>query len=120
MGLREFNVISNLDIPEGECTLRYEFEPTGEFKIREGKGTPGRGQLYINGELVGLGEFPVTVPIVFGIEGLSCGYDFAEAVTHKYVAPFRFTGKIKQVIIDMSGDLIVDDEAKVRLLMAQQ
>ena len=120
MGLREFNVISNLDVPVGECALRYEFNPTGEPKIREGKGTPGRGQLYINDELVGVTEFPVTVPIVFGIEGLSCGYDFGEAVTHKYVAPFRFTGKIKQVVIDMSGDLIEDDDAKVRLLMAQQ
>jgi hypothetical protein len=36
------------------------------------------------------------------------------------VAPFWFTGRIKQVVLDMSGDLIVDDEAKVRLLMAQQ
>jgi arylsulfatase len=120
MGLQEFTVTSNLDAPEGECTLRYEFEPTGEPKIREGKGAPGRGQLYINGELAGVTEFPVTVPIVFGIEGLSCGYDFGEAVTHKYAAPFRFTGKIKQVVIDMSGDLIEDDDAKVRLLMAQQ
>jgi hypothetical protein len=120
MGLQEFTVTSNMDVPEGECSLRYEFEPTGEPKVREGKGTPGRGQLYINGELVGVCEFPVTVPIVFGIEGLSCGYDFGEAVTHQYVAPFRFTGKIKQVVIDMSGDLIEDDDAKVRLLMAQQ
>ena len=120
MGLREFAVISTVDVPEGECALRYEFEPTGQPKIREGKGTPGRGQLYINGELVGVTEFPVTVPIGFGIEGLSCGYDFGEAVTHKYVAPFRFTGKIKQVVIDMSGDLIEDDDAKVRMLMAQQ
>jgi arylsulfatase A-like enzyme len=120
MGLKEFTVISAVDVPEGACTLRYEFEPTGESKIREGKGTPGRGQLYINGELVGITEFPVTVPIVFGIEGLSCGYDFGEAVTHKYMAPFRFTGKIKKVVTDMSGDLIEDDDAKVRLLMAQQ
>lgn len=120
MGLQEFTVTSNLDAPEGECTLRYEFEPTGEPKIREGKGTPGRGQLYINGELFGTTGFPVTVPIAFGIEGLSCGYDFGESVTHQYAAPFRFTGKIKQVVIDMSGDLIEDDDAKVRLLMAQQ
>jgi arylsulfatase len=120
LGLREFSVTSTVDVPEGACALRYEFEPNGEPKIREGKGTPGRGQLYINGELVGMTEFPVTVPIVFGIEGLSCGYDFGEAVTHQYAAPFRFTGKIKQVVIDMSGDLIEDDEAKVRLLMAQQ
>ena len=120
MGLQEFTVTSNMDVPEGECSLRYEFEPTGAPNVREGKGTPGRGQLYINGELVGVTEFPVTVPIVFGIEGLSCGYDFGEAVTHQYTAPFRFTGKIKKVVTDMSGDLIVDDDAKVRLLMAQQ
>jgi arylsulfatase len=120
MGLQEFTVTSNTDVPEGECSLRYEFEPTGAPNVREGKGTPGRGQLYINGELVGVAEFPVTVPIVFGIDGVSCGYDFGEAVTHQYKAPFRFTGKIKKVVTDMSGDLIVDDEAKVRLLMAQQ
>ena len=75
LGLREFSVTSTVDVPEGACALRYEFEPNGEPKIREGKGMPGRGQLYINGELVGMTEFPVTVPIVFGIEGLSCGYD---------------------------------------------
>ncbi|PWB54492.1 MAG: arylsulfatase [Anaerolineales bacterium] len=120
MGLKEFAVTSTVDVPEGECSLRYEFEPTGAPKVREGKGTPGRGQLYINGELVGLCDFPVTVPIAFGIEGLSCGYDFGEAVTHQYTAPFRFTGKIKKVVTDMSGDLIVDDDAKVRMLMAQQ
>jgi arylsulfatase len=60
------------------------------------------------------------VPLTFGIEGLSCGYDFGEAVTHKYEAPFKFTGTIKQVIIDISGELIEDDEAKVRMLMARQ
>ena len=120
MGLQEFTITSNVDVPEGECSLRYEFEPTGAPNVREGKGTPGRGQLYINGELVGNCDFPVTVPIAFGIEGLSCGYDFGEAVTHQYTAPFRFTGKIKHVVTDLSGDLIVDDDAKVRLLMAQQ
>jgi arylsulfatase A-like enzyme len=120
MGLQEFTITSSMDVPEGECSLRYEFEPTGAPNVREGKGTPGRGQLYINGELVGNCDFPVTVPIAFGIEGLSCGYDFGEAVTHQYIAPFRFTGKIRKVVTDLSGDLIVDDDAKVRLLMAQQ
>jgi len=73
-----------------------------------------------DGELVGNAAFPTTVPITFGIEGLSCGYDFGEAVTHEYKAPFRFTGTLKQVVTDISGDLIEDDEAKVRMLMAQQ
>ena len=53
LGLEEYTVISNVDVPVGECTLRYEFEPTGPADPRNGKGTPGRGQLYINDELVG-------------------------------------------------------------------
>ena len=60
------------------------------------------------------------MPILFGIEGLSCGYDFGEAVSHEYKAPFAFTGTIHGVIFDVSGELIEDDEAKVRILMAQQ
>jgi arylsulfatase len=120
LGLEEFAVSSTVDVPKGASTLRYEFEPSGVPDIRNGRGAPGRGQLYINGELVGNTQFPTTVPILFGIEGLSCGYDFGEAVTHKYKTPFRFTGRISHVTVDMSGELIEDDEAKVRVLMAQQ
>ena len=43
-----------------------------------------------------------------------------EAVKHRYEVPFRFTGTIKQVVTDISGELIDDDEAKVRMLMANQ
>jgi arylsulfatase A-like enzyme len=120
LGLAEYTVTSKVDVPEGKSTLRYEFEPTGMPNIASGKGAPGRAQLYINGDLVGNTDFPMTVPLTFGIEGLSCGYDFGEAVTHKYHAPFTFTGVIKNVTVDLSGDLIEDEEAKVRLLMAHQ
>ena len=111
---------SSEDVPDGSVTLRYEFEPTSPPIPREGKGAGGRGQLYFNGELVGNAEFPTTVPITYGIEGLSAGYDFGEAVTHEYRAPFRFTGELKHVTVDLSGELIDDDEAAVRVLMAQQ
>ena len=120
LGLKELKVTSTVDVPAGQLTLRYEFEPTGEPDLRNGKGAPGRGQLYIDGELVGNAEFPTTVPILFGIEGLSCGYDFGEAVSHEYHAPFTFTGTIKQVTVDLSGELIKDDESEMRRLLAQQ
>jgi arylsulfatase len=94
--------------------------PTGEPDPRKGKGAPGRGQLYINENLVGNVDFPTTVPILFGIEGLSCGYDFGEAVSHDYHAPFTFTGTIKHVTVDLSGELIVDDESNMKRLIAQQ
>jgi arylsulfatase len=37
-----------------------------------------------------------------------------------YQAPFRFTGTIKQVVIDVSGEVIQDDEAELKRLMTQQ
>jgi arylsulfatase len=60
------------------------------------------------------------VPLSFGIEGLSCGYDFGEAVTYDYQVPFRFTGTIHKVTVDLSGELIKDNEADMARLMAQQ
>ena len=38
-------------VPEGKVELRFEFEPTGKPDIEQGKGAPGRAQLYINGKL---------------------------------------------------------------------
>ena len=107
-------------VPTGRIKLRCEFEPPGPPDIANAKGAPGRGQLYFDGTLAGNAEFDMTVPLTFGLEGLSCAYDFGEAVTHDYHVPFRFTGTIHQVTLDVSGDLIKDSEAEMRLLIARQ
>jgi hypothetical protein len=120
IGLKELKVTSGEEVPTGRHLLRYEFEVTGKPDIENGKGSPGRGQLYFDGKLVGNAEFDITVPILFGIEGLSCGYDFGEAVTHDYRVPFRFTGRIHSVTVDLSGDLIKDKDAEMRMLLARQ
>ena len=80
---------------------------------------PGRGQLYIDGKLVGAGDFPHTTPLFFELEGLSCGFDFGAPAT-EYAPPFPFTGTIRQVSFDLAGELIADDEAEMRVLMARQ
>jgi arylsulfatase len=41
-------------------------------------------------------------------------------VTPDYEAPFRFTGTLHSVTVDLSGELIVDTEAELRLAMARQ
>ena len=48
-----YHVESNVHVPEGRHQLRYEFEVTGQPEILKGKGAAGRGQLYIDGKLVG-------------------------------------------------------------------
>ncbi len=121
VGLQEFLVTSIEEIPEGKVSLRYEFEPTGEPDIRSGKGTPGRSQLYINDKLVGDLDLPVTIPLSMGLGGgIVCGRHPGSPVTDAYSPPFKFTGAINSVVIDVSGDLIHDTEAQMRMVMARQ
>lgn len=121
VGLDRFQVTSSEPVPTGAVSLRYEFEPTGKPNFKAGKGSPGRCQLYINNKLVGNLDIPYSTPNMFGVLGLSTGYAAYDSVNPKiYQAPFRFTGKIEQVVIDVSGELIKDDEAELKRLMTQQ
>jgi hypothetical protein len=74
----------------------------------------------VDGSLVANTEFPHTVPIFFELEGLSCGYDFAAPAAEDYKSPFAFNGIIHSVTIDVSGELISDDEAEMARMLAQQ
>ncbi|MCX4529938.1 MULTISPECIES: arylsulfatase [unclassified Streptomyces] len=114
------HVASSETVPEGRHALRFEFEPTGAPDIAHGKGAPGRAQLYIDGRLVGETEMPVTTPITFNPGGMACGANPGSAVTPDYQAPFRFTGTLHSVTVDLSGDLIVDVESEMRMHMARQ
>ncbi len=117
-----YHVESNVEVPEGSHLLRYEFEVTGEPDILKGIGAAGRGQLYIDGELVGQVDMPVTNPIMLGLaSGVAIGADPGAPVTlEHYQGPFPFTGTLHSVTIDVSGDLIEDDEATMRAIMARQ
>jgi arylsulfatase len=121
VGLDRFHVTSSEPVPTGAVSLRYEFEPTGQPNFKEGKGSSGRCQLYINNKLVGNLEIPHSTPQMFGVLGLSTGYAAYDSVHPAvYQAPFRFTGELKQVVIDVSGELIKDDETELKRLMTQQ
>jgi arylsulfatase len=41
-------------------------------------------------------------------------------VTPDYTSPFPFTGTLHRVVIDVSGDLIIDSESEMRMAMARQ
>jgi arylsulfatase len=120
VGRAIYKVVSGDRVPEGRHQLRFEFEPTGKPDIPNGKGTPIRALLYIDGKLVGAAEIPVTTPIVFNPGGLTCGANPGLPITPEYRSPFKFTGTIYGVTVDVSGDLIKDSEAELRLVMARQ
>jgi arylsulfatase len=115
------HVESRDTVPAGRHALRFEFEVTGEPDISNGKGTPGRAQLYIDGELVGQEEYPHTTPLSMGLTGgWSVGADPGAPVGTAYDSPFEFKGKIYKVTIDVSGEVIKDDEADFKRLLARQ
>ncbi len=120
VGRDYFKVESETTLPEGRHKLRFEFEPTGDLNLLEGKGAPGRFQLYVDGDLVGETDVPYTTPMILNPGALTCGANPGSSVTPDYVAPFRFTGTIHTVTVDVSGDLIVDTEAEMRVAMARQ
>jgi len=116
-----YHAESSTKVPEGRHKLRFEFEVTGEPDVLKGKGAAGRGQLYIDGQLVGQVEMDVTNPIMLGLaSGVAIGADPGSPVTDRYQGPFDFTGTIYTVTVDVSGDLIRDTEAEMRAIMARQ
>ena len=115
-----FKVESPEPVPTGKHEVRFEFEPTGELNMLEGKGAPGRLQLYVDGNLVAEYDAPYTTPMILNPGALTCGANPGSPITPDYKGRFAFTGTIHTVTIDVSGDLIVDTDAQVRVAMARQ
>jgi hypothetical protein len=120
VGRETYSVSAPDPLPAGRHQLRFEFEPTDKPDIARGQGAPGRAQLYIDGKLVAQAEFPVTTPEGLNPGGLTCGANPGSAIIPDYQAPFRFTGTLYTVTVDLSGDLITDTDSEMRMAMARQ
>ena len=110
---QRFSVSSPDPLPAGRHELRFEFEPTGQPDMPHGKGVPARLQLYVDGALVASADAPYTTPFMFNPGGVSCGHNPGSPVTPEYTSPFKFTGRLEKVVVDVSGELIVDPEAEL-------
>jgi len=115
-----FKVSSAETVPAGAHELRFEFEPTGQPDFPTGKGAPGRMQLYVDGVLVAEEQAPMTVRFMFDPGAATCGANPGSPVTPDYASPFRSTGTLHSVIVDVSGELIHDSESEMRAAMARQ
>ena len=112
--LEEHRVSSAQPVPAGAHTLRFEFTKTGEHK--------GTGALLIDGEPAGQVEIGRFTPTKFSItdDGLSCGYGAGMAVCDDYRAPFRFTGRLRRVVVDVDGKPYADPAAEAELAIKSQ
>jgi arylsulfatase len=121
---QRFKVQSNgAGIPEGDHIFTFEFTPTGKADIAKGKGVPAKIKLLVDGKSVAEGDLPVTIPLSLGLGGgVSIGADTGSPVmlADEYAPPFRFTGEVKKALVDVTGSVPEDFEAKARMYLARQ
>ena len=87
---------------------------------RAARARPGRGQLYIDGKLVGATRVPAHDAAALRARGAELRLSTSAPPRPRYEPPFPFTGTIRQVTVDLAGELIADDEADLTRMMAQQ
>jgi arylsulfatase len=116
-----FRVHSSGPIPAGHHIVSFEFTPTGPADLANGKGTPARVGLFVDGQPVGEGNLPVTIPLSLGLAaGVAVGADPGSPALPDYKPPFAYGGKIKRVLVDVTGTPIADQEEKMREILARQ
>ena len=97
LGLNRYTVAAKQALPAGKATIRFEFVYDGG-----GVGKGGKGTIYVNGKDVATGRIDQTQCCIFSAdEGADVGADEGTAVSEAYQVPFRFTGKIDKVTIDL-------------------
>jgi arylsulfatase len=109
LGLQHYTVAAKQALPAGKATLRFEFAYDGG-----GLGKGGTGTLFVNGKNVATGRIDHTQCCVFSAdEGADVGVDEGTAVIDAYKVPFKFTGKIAKVTIELKEEKRTDlDDAE--------
>jgi len=112
---QRFKVQSDSRIPEGEHVFSFESHPTGKPDIAKGKGAPANIKLLVDGKTVGSGDLPVTIPLTLGLSaGVCVGSDAGSPVMTDYTPPFAFTGAVRKVLVDLTGQAMEDKEETIK------
>jgi arylsulfatase A-like enzyme len=97
LGLQRYTLAAKQKLPAGKATIRFEFAYDGG-----GVGRGGTGTLFVNGKSVATARIEHTQCCGFsGDEGADVGADEGTPVTEAYKVPFKFTGKIAKVTIEL-------------------
>jgi arylsulfatase len=86
-------------LPKGKVRLVVDFKYEGKAEER---GKAATVTMSANGERVAEGHLERTIPLQISLgEGMDIGLDIGSAVDFTYKLPFRFTGKIDKVTIEL-------------------
>jgi arylsulfatase len=95
VGEESYDVVATTAMPVGSVTVRALFAKT------EGE-SAGVVTLFVGETEVGSGPIPRTVPYTAGLaDSFDIGMDLSTPVSDKYETPFKFTGEIESVVINL-------------------
>ena len=120
LGLQRFYTQSTVPISPGLHQVRLEFSYDGG-----GLAKGGNVSLFVDGNKVGEGRVPVTVPLIFSAdETTDVGYESASPVAEDYTMhTSAFNGRINWVQLDAGVedyDHFISPEERLRVAMARQ
>ena len=95
VGMRHYTVSSTSEVPAGRSALSMAFDLTGSHQ--------GVCTLYIDGQARGSSEVMIQPYRYSFEEGLEIGKDPQTPVSESYESPFRFTGTIEKVVMEVEG-----------------
>lgn len=97
LGTERMTTAAKEPLPKGKVKLAVDFKYDGG-----GVGKGGAITIAANGKTIAEGKLAKTIPASFSLgEGLDIGMDLGSAVDFTYKLPFKFTGKIEKVVIDL-------------------
>jgi arylsulfatase len=112
--LEEHRVEADERVPPGRHELAFRFERTAPHR--------GIGHLEVDGVEVASGPIPRFTLTKFSVTGagLTCGYSDGLPVTRRYSAPFRFTGGLDEVVVEVDGEPFEDPEVAAQEAIGRQ
>lgn len=97
LNLDRFILTADQPLPAGEAQIVVDFDYDGG-----GVGKGAKVTISVNGQEAAQGRMSRTVPLQFSLgEGLDIGEDVGSAVDFTYPLPFKFSGTIEKVVVDL-------------------
>jgi arylsulfatase A-like enzyme len=111
LGLNQYTIASTEAVPAGKAIILFQFDYDGS-----GIGKGGLGKIFVDGKQVAEGRINKTQAMMFSVDDFTdVGMDEGTPVTEQYGIPFpyKFTGKINDVTINVKPSNISVDEQKI-------
>jgi arylsulfatase len=105
-GVERYEVTSDQRLPSGKHVVTVDFKYDGG-----GVGKGGEATLSVDGNKVASEKFPRTIAFRMSLdETLDIGEDTGTPVSEDYKVPFRFTGEIEEVKIQITDHELTEEQ----------